>query len=164
LVNIDLHIHRAAKLLIDRHGDEAALYTADRADLLLEAGDIEGAAAWRAIVGAIEEVQRERGSDGRAVKKDSLMQPILPSRGESVPGAIRRVAREIREIDAARNIRRRFWVTASSAFVSGILSVITPIWPDWIECIFGADPDGYDGFMEWAIVICLVTIPHRQQS
>jgi hypothetical protein len=62
-VTFDLDIYRAAKLLIDRHGDEAVLYAVGRADLLLEEGDTEGAAAWRAIVRAIEELQRERGPD-----------------------------------------------------------------------------------------------------
>jgi hypothetical protein len=62
----DLDIWRAAKLLIDQHSDEAALYAAGRADLLLEEGDVTGAAVWRAIVAAIEELQRERGP-GEAV-------------------------------------------------------------------------------------------------
>jgi hypothetical protein len=44
----DLDIYRAAELLlIDQPGDEAALYSAGRADLLLEEGDIEGATIWR---------------------------------------------------------------------------------------------------------------------
>jgi hypothetical protein len=54
----DLDIYRAAKLLIGQHGEDAPI----RADELLEAGDTEGAAIWRAIVGAIEELQRERMS------------------------------------------------------------------------------------------------------
>jgi hypothetical protein len=33
---------------------------AERADELLEAGDTEGAAVWRAILGAIEELQRKK--------------------------------------------------------------------------------------------------------
>ena len=60
-VTFDLDIYRAAKLVIDWHNDEAALHAAGRADLLLEEGDLEGAAAWRAIARAIEELQRERG-------------------------------------------------------------------------------------------------------
>jgi hypothetical protein len=54
----DLDIYRAAKLLIDKHGDEAALYAAGRADLLLEEGDAAGAATWHRIVAAVEELQR----------------------------------------------------------------------------------------------------------
>jgi hypothetical protein len=44
----DLDIYRAAKLLIDQHGPDAGLSAAGRADLLLEEGDTEGAAVWRA--------------------------------------------------------------------------------------------------------------------
>ena len=38
----DLDIYRAAKLLIDQHGEKAAMTAADRADLLFENGDLEG--------------------------------------------------------------------------------------------------------------------------
>ena len=39
----DLDIYRAAKLVIDQHGCDAALYASGSADVLLEDGDIEGA-------------------------------------------------------------------------------------------------------------------------
>ncbi len=45
-----LDIDRSAKLLIDRHGDEAPIHAAMRADELLDKGDLDGAAAWRRIV------------------------------------------------------------------------------------------------------------------
>jgi hypothetical protein len=51
-------IYRAAKLVMDQHGDEAATFAAARADWLLEEGDAEGAAIWRQILAAIEELQR----------------------------------------------------------------------------------------------------------
>jgi len=38
----DPDILRAAKLLIDQHGEDAALRAAQRADELLEEGDVEG--------------------------------------------------------------------------------------------------------------------------
>ena len=56
----DIDIYRAAKLLVDQHGEDAPIRAAERADELLEAGDTEGAAVWRAIVAAIEELQRGR--------------------------------------------------------------------------------------------------------
>ena len=56
----DLDIYRAAKLLVDRHGEDASIRAAERADDLLEAGDIEGAVIWRSILAAIEELQRGR--------------------------------------------------------------------------------------------------------
>jgi hypothetical protein len=62
----DLDIYRAAKLLIDQHGQDAPIRAAERADELLEAGDIDGAGIWRTIMGAIEELQRGR-LDGESV-------------------------------------------------------------------------------------------------
>jgi hypothetical protein len=62
----DIDIYRAAKLLVDQHGEDAALHAAGHADELLEDGDLDGAATRRAIMVAIEELQRER-RDGEAV-------------------------------------------------------------------------------------------------
>ena len=55
-----IDIYRAAKLIIDRHGEEAALYAAARTAVLAGEADIEGAAVWRQITAAVEELQRER--------------------------------------------------------------------------------------------------------
>lgn len=55
---IDLDIWRAANLLMKRHGKDAAIVAARRADELLDAGDTEGQAIWRRILGAILEWQR----------------------------------------------------------------------------------------------------------
>ncbi len=54
----DPDIYRAAKLLIDQHGADAGLRAAERADEMLERGDLEGAAVWRRILKAIEELGR----------------------------------------------------------------------------------------------------------
>ena len=56
----DLDIYRAAKLLVDQHGEDAPTRVAKRADELLEGGDTEDAAIWRVIMDAIEELQRRR--------------------------------------------------------------------------------------------------------
>jgi hypothetical protein len=53
-------IYCAAKLLIDQHGDKAGLRAAERADQLLDAGDMIGAATWRRILKAVEELGRGR--------------------------------------------------------------------------------------------------------
>jgi hypothetical protein len=61
----DPDIWRAAKLLIDQHGEDAALRAAQRADVLLEDGDLDGNTVWRRILLAIGELQprpRERDS------------------------------------------------------------------------------------------------------
>jgi hypothetical protein len=58
-----IDIYRAAKLVIDRHGDDAALYAAARTAVLAGEGDAEGAVVWRQITAAVEELQRERRPD-----------------------------------------------------------------------------------------------------
>lgn len=50
----DLDIYRSAKLLIDRHGDEAAILAATRADELPDAGDLDGRAEWMRILRAVD--------------------------------------------------------------------------------------------------------------
>ena len=62
----DPDIYRAAKLLVDQHGEDAPLRAAERADQLLEAGDMIGATTWRRILKAIEELGRAR-REGEAV-------------------------------------------------------------------------------------------------
>ena len=56
----DPDIYHAAKLLIDRHGDGAAVRAAQRAEELLEGGDMYGSTTWRRILEAIEELTRSR--------------------------------------------------------------------------------------------------------
>ncbi len=44
----DLDIYRAANALIREYGDEAPINAAMRHDELLEAGDLDGGAVWKA--------------------------------------------------------------------------------------------------------------------
>ena len=53
----DLDIYRSAKLLIDRHGDDAVIEAAMKADKMLEQGDLDGLATWNRILRAIEELR-----------------------------------------------------------------------------------------------------------
>ncbi len=57
-------MYRSAKLLIERHGDEAPIHAAMQADAMLDKGDLDGAAVWRRIVGAINELLNTRPGDG----------------------------------------------------------------------------------------------------
>jgi hypothetical protein len=63
---IDPDIYRAAKVLIDQHGDDAPVQAAGRADELLDEGDVDGAAVWRQILRAIEDMTRGR-RDGESL-------------------------------------------------------------------------------------------------
>jgi hypothetical protein len=57
-----------------------------------------------------------------------------------------------------KNLRRRFWVEAALASAAGILCLITPIWPDWIEMVSGWDPDQHDGSVEWMVALGLLIV------
>ena len=52
------HLYKAANFVIDEIGENAAIYSATRADLLHKEGDVLGAAAWRRVAPVIEELQR----------------------------------------------------------------------------------------------------------
>ena len=57
-------------------------------------------------------------------------------------------------------LRRRFWLETVMAIITGVLFVVTLIRNDWIEIVFGVDPDNNNGTLEWLIVgaLLLVTV------
>ena len=57
-----------------------------------------------------------------------------------------------------RDLRNRFWMECTLACVSGILLVLTLFWHNWIEVLFGVEPDGGDGSLEWALVVVLIGV------
>jgi hypothetical protein len=57
-----------------------------------------------------------------------------------------------------KNFRRLFWVEVALAAFTGLLALITPIFPDWIELVSGWDPDQHDGSVEWMIVVGLFVV------
>jgi hypothetical protein len=62
------------------------------------------------------------------------------------------------EAQVRKNFRRRFWVETGLASIAGLLALITPIFPDWIEFVSGWDPDQRDGSVEWLIVVGLFLV------
>ncbi len=56
ILNID--IFRVAHLLVKRHGEDAPIEAAMRADAMLDKGDLDGYAAWKRILRAVEELRR----------------------------------------------------------------------------------------------------------
>jgi hypothetical protein len=53
----ELDIWRAATLLIQQDGDEAEIVAAQRADLMLERGDLDGQQLWMRIRRTVAELQ-----------------------------------------------------------------------------------------------------------
>ena len=51
--------------------------------------------------------------------------------------------------------RLRLYFEALVASVAGLLCVLTLIWRDWIEVMFGWDPDHHSGSLEWTVVVGL---------
>ena len=52
-------------------------------------------------------------------------------------------------------LRRRFWVEAAGGGLTGFLFLLTLLWRDWIEAVFGVDPDHGNGSAEWIAVVVL---------
>ena len=50
-----------------------------------------------------------------------------------------------------RKVRTRFWIELVTTSITGCLAVITLLWHDWIEIVFGQDPDRGNGSVEWLI-------------
>lgn len=52
----------------------------------------------------------------------------------------------------------RFWLEAGMAIATSILFVITFVRRDWIEIVFGVDPDNRSGAFEWLLVGALLVV------
>ena len=60
----DADICRPTKLLINQRDEGAVIQAAMKADAVLDEGDLDGAAVWRRIVTAINDLQREEPKPG----------------------------------------------------------------------------------------------------
>jgi hypothetical protein len=58
----------------------------------------------------------------------------------------------------SRMVRTRFWIETALAALTTVVLLATLAWKEWIEAIFGADPDGGDGSLEWAVVAALLAV------
>jgi hypothetical protein len=59
-----------------------------------------------------------------------------------------------------RQARFRMWLEITLASITGVLFLLTLVSRDWIEVVFGFEPDGGNGTLEWLIVggLLVVTI------
>jgi hypothetical protein len=56
------------------------------------------------------------------------------------------------------NLSLRFWIEATVATLAAFLGLLTLAWHDWIEGVFGVDPDHHNGSLEWIIVVVLLAV------
>ncbi len=63
----DLDIYRSANVLVTRHGADAPIHAAMRANAMLDKGDLDGFSVWKRIVKAVEELQRVEPAANRRV-------------------------------------------------------------------------------------------------
>lgn len=61
----DLDVYRCAKMCLRQHGEEAALFAAERADALLAAGDLNGQSVWKHVLRAIVELEQREPVAGQ---------------------------------------------------------------------------------------------------
>lgn len=57
-----------------------------------------------------------------------------------------------------RDIRGRLWIEAATAIAGTALLLLTLVEPQWIERIFGVDPDAGSGALELAISVGLLLV------
>jgi DMSO/TMAO reductase YedYZ heme-binding membrane subunit len=55
-------------------------------------------------------------------------------------------------------LRRRFWLESVLGSITGVVAIITLFWHDWIETIFGVDPDKGNGSAEWLVILILLVV------
>jgi hypothetical protein len=69
-----------------------------------------------------------------------------------------RLPRQIAEGPMMKRLGPLFWGEAILAFLTLSLGVLTIFWDDWIEGIFGFDPDQGDGSFEKELVVGLFVL------
>ena len=52
----DLDIYRSARVLIDQHGEDAPIRAAQKADAMLESGNLDGKRLWLKILQAVNDL------------------------------------------------------------------------------------------------------------
>lgn len=55
-------------------------------------------------------------------------------------------------------MRLRFWAAVVVGCLSAVLAVATLFSREWIEFLFGIDPDNGDGSLEWVLVFATAAI------
>jgi hypothetical protein len=54
--------------------------------------------------------------------------------------------------------RVRIWVETIIGLAAAVLAIVTIFWKDWLEAVFGWDPDRHSGSTKWLIVLSLAVL------
>ena len=83
---------------------------------------------------------------------------VLPTIASTQAGLSRRICKRSRPFGATWEVvgmrlrsRRRFWIEMGLAGLSAAFFTLTLVLPDWIEAVFGVDPDRHSGLLEWVL-------------
>lgn len=57
-----------------------------------------------------------------------------------------------------RTLGPLFWLESVLGSLTGVLALTTLFWHDWIEVVFGIDPDHGNGSFEWLVVLGLLLV------
>jgi hypothetical protein len=55
-----------------------------------------------------------------------------------------------------QRVGRGFWIQTALSAVTLVAAAVTLLWHNWIELVFGADPDAGSGAVELALVSALL--------
>jgi hypothetical protein len=55
-------------------------------------------------------------------------------------------------------MRRTVWTESVLAAVTAVLAVVTAVDAEWVEWLFGVDPDGGSGALEVGLVLALAAV------
>ena len=64
----DLDIYRSAKVLIDQHGEDAPIWAAQKADAMLERGNLDGKRLWLKILKAVKDLLSKERPPGATLQ------------------------------------------------------------------------------------------------
>jgi hypothetical protein len=53
------------------------------------------------------------------------------------------------------HFRSVVWIEVVLASIIALLAIVSVLWRDWVERVFGIDPDHHSGFTEWELVVAL---------
>ena len=64
---LDIDIFRSAQVLVKKHGEDASVEAAMRADAMLEKDDLDGYVVWKRVLKAVGELLRNAPKEGERV-------------------------------------------------------------------------------------------------